>query len=463
MDRDVLWGPQTTRALENFGRGQTPGELVRAYAEVKLACFSALQETGHGWDEEVFQALGEACREVISGAHGEEFPLPLQQGGAGTSLNQNINEVLAAWTNYRLQGEGGGEPRSLLHPIEDCNRFQSTNDTFSTAATLCFYRELEKIEASVVKLQEALIHQERRWRTQLLTGRTELQDALPMTLAQVFSSWAGLAERDRWRLHKLKERLRTVALGGTALGTGFGAPSAYVHAAERHLRRITGLPLSRSQNLTDEVAHLDKFAEVASGYDLAAGSLWKIAGDLLLYTSGFLGEMKHPVLQDGSTQMAAKTNPVLLELVRGLSLEVQGEAAKVRRYAQEGQLQLNAYAPFLYQALLKAGQDLRQALEVLAEKLLPHLEFLTGRMDAHLAGSPALLNALVPLLGYGKVKDLSQKWQEVCPPGQATLDRLAVFLATETGLEAASWRDHLAPGRITSFHVTPVPGKAPKE
>ena len=443
-----LWGNQTNRALENFGRGQTPRELIQAYAQVKLAVYKALQETGHGWEPVVYKALEEATLEIIQGEHFIQFPLSLSQGGAGTSLNQNLNEVIATLTNNRLH-------EVQINSITDCNRFQSTNDTFSTAATVCFYRELERVEVGVIALQEALIQRERESRTLLILGRTELQDALPMTLAQVFSSWTGMVERDRWRLHKLIERVRTVALGGTALGTGYGAEGSYVYAAERHLRKITGLALSRAQNLTDEVANQDKLAELASGYDLVAGNLWKISGDLLLYTSGLLNEMEHPNLQDGSTQMAAKVNPVLLEYVRGMSLEVQGEAFKARRYAQEGQFQLNAYFPFLVQSILKMSENLLKALEVLGHKLIPSLRFNPGIMEAHLYSSAALFNTLVPLLGYNKVKELSGKFKatqdRISHRVQGSLDTLISFLVEEAGQSPEYWAEQLSPGKITTF------------
>jgi aspartate ammonia-lyase len=403
--------------------------VIRAYAQVKLAALTAARESDRqagraAWDETTWARIAGALAEIRDGAHDGLFVVPLAQGGAGTSLNMNLNEAVV-----HLVAAGGGPG---LHPLEDINRYQSTNDTFPTAATVLAYEALVATEARVIRLQEELVRRERQWAAQVMVGRTELQDALPVTLGQVFASWAGPFERDRWRLNKLRERVRTVPLGGTAVGTGFGAPPAYVFAAERHLRALTGLPLARSQNLVDEISHLDKYSEVAGGFRQVAENLVHLCQDLLYHTSGAVGELGHPRLQAASSQMPAKTNPVALEYACGLAVGVQGEAFKVGQWVQAGRLQLNPYLPFVVESVLKMEADLARALEAVTDRFLPGMTVHTAVLEAHLAASPALLNALAPALGYDRIAALAPKLAAQ-PPG--SLAELRNLLVTELGID----------------------------
>ena len=317
------YGNETRKAINSFGRGATPRPLIRAYCEVKKAALMAQQDYGQRYPQDYFCIMMSVCDEIIDGMHDEQFPLSLRQGGAGTSLHMNICEVIANMANDRY-GES-----FAADPLEDIACYQSTNDTFPAAAVIMLYRFLADIEKKTVALQEYLVRCEKEYEHIVLSARTELQDALPIKLGQVFSAWAGTIERDRWRLNKLKDRIRVSSLGGTAVGTGFSAPAAYVFAAEKYLREVTGLPLCRSQNLPDAVAHHDSLSELANGFSLVAGNLYKISGDLLLYTSSFCREIKHPELQYGSTIMPLKTNPVILEYVRGLSILVQHQCSAI--------------------------------------------------------------------------------------------------------------------------------------
>jgi aspartate ammonia-lyase len=414
LSRATYWGPETEKALVNFGRGVTPRPIIAAYAQVKLAALSAVQETESRFSPELFACIEDALRETLAGTLDASFPLPLQQGGAGTSLNMNLNEVAAARAGELYLERHGQSVR--VDPIEDMNRSQSTNDTFPTAVTIVAYEAASRAESLVARLQDSLAARERELETTLAAGRTELQDALPIRLGQVFGAWAGTVERDRWRLSKLRERLRTVALGGTAIGTGFSASPAYMHAAEKALRRITRLPLSRSQNLPDEVAHADKYAELAQAAALSAGNVRKIASDLLLYGSSAFGELKHPELQYGSTIMPAKANPVLLEAAKGRAIDTEHEAAKVVAYAFEGQLQLNAYLPFLADALVACFESLDRCLESLTA-IVSLLKPDEERIARNLRSSNLLLNLLVPTLGYNRVKELFRELGAAGPGG----------------------------------------------
>lgn len=424
-------GPQTALAASNWGTGGTPRPLIRAYALVKLAALTAAREADQAagrpfWDDSTWSLLVQVLAEIREGDHDGLFVVPLAQGGAGTSLNMNLNEAVV-----QLLSRDGG-PR--LHPLDDVNRYQSTNDTFPTAVTILAYEGLAAAETKVIRLQEELVRREQRWAAQTMVGRTELQDALPVTLGQIFASWAGPFERDRWRLNKLKERIRTVPLGGTAVGTGFGAPAAYVFAAEKHLRALTGLPLTRSQNLVDEISNLDKYSELAGGLRQIAENLVHLCQDLLYYTSSAVGELGHPRLQAASSQMPAKTNPVALEFACGLALSVQGEAFKVSQYVQAGRLQLNPYLPFVLESLLAMFASLEKALDAVIERFLPGLEVHSDVLEKHLAASPALLNALAPVLGYDRLAALVPLLAAAPPKNLADLRRL---LSEELGLDPA--------------------------
>ncbi|MBB6478566.1 lyase family protein [Spirochaeta isovalerica] len=388
---------ETEKAIESFGTEQTPPELIRAYAEVKKAAISAQQTCFNIYDAALFNKLMTVLDEIIDGSHNLLFKLPLSQGGAGTSLHMNLNEAVCVLTE---------EPG--LDPLDDLARFQSTNDTFSTAVIIMVYRQLLEIEELVISLQETLVHLEQKYGTVLMTGRTELQDALPITLGQIFASWAGAIERDRWRLHKLKERLRSIPLGGTAMGTCFSAPRKYVYKAEQNLRQITDLPLCRSQNLTDAVSNQDTLGEVASGIRLLALNLGKMTGDLLLYTSSLSGELIHKELQYGSTIMPYKANPVILEFVSGLSVSIKHECAKIEDYAGAGQLQLNAYLPFIAEAFIAIHKSVKKSLVSLNSRFFPGLTIDTRRIELNLAASPAIINTLRNVIGYSRTKELSE-------------------------------------------------------
>ncbi len=436
------YGPETEKALTILGESRTPEEIIRAYGEVKLAALRAQQETAELYPGDYFPLLEESALEVIRGDLNDQFPLPLAQGGAGTSLHMNICEVLANRTNGKYTGNFHS------HPLDHIARFQSTNDTFPTAVILMSFRFLEETEKSIVRLQEELVKRETLYEEWLLCGRTELQDALPITLGQIFSAWAGPVERDRWRVNKLKERLRTIPLGGTAVGTGYSAPRDYVFAAEKNLRRITGLPLCRSQNLCDGVAHTDALAETASGLALCGENLYKMASDMLLYTSSLSGEIRHRELQYGSTIMPDKSNPVLLELIRGLCMEVSSTAGLIREYSRSGQLQLNANLPFLAEQMIRLFTRLKKALDCASGPLMDALEPDRTKMEFRLVSSSALVNTLKEELGYTTLKSLIPRIKKA---GLQNREEMIRWLTENTDLDEETLRDKFNPFKLTGF------------
>ena len=437
------YGSETEKAIISFGENITPHELVQAYGEVKKAALMAQQDCFSLYDIKIFPLLLESLNEIISGKHKNQFPLPLQQGGAGTSLHMNMNEVIAGLTNEKCLFMN-----LSVHSLEDIARFQSTNDTLSTAVTIMVYRQLEKAESQIIKLQEILVSGETRYDRTLMTGRTELQDALPITLGQIFGSWAGSIERDRWRLHKLKERLRTMALGGTAMGTCFSAPRKYVFKAEKHLRQITGLPLCRSQNLTDEISNYDNLAEVASGFQLITLNIRKMVNDLLLYSSSFCGEIIHPELQYGSTIMPYKTNPVILEYVKGLSISIKYECVKIIDYAAEGQLQLNPFVPFIAESFILINDMMGKLFDSLINNFFEKMEINQSRIDQNLLSSPALVNTLRQVIGYEHVKALVPIIKSKKP---SDLNELKKLIGENTPLTSDFLDNWFDPSNLTTY------------
>jgi aspartate ammonia-lyase len=437
----IYYGEETKKALQNFGRDLLPSELIKAYGEVKLAVLSAIQEVEKRFNEKEWYALKTACEEVISGELNDQFPLPLYQGGAGTSINMNVNEVIANRANELYK-------ESRFHPINDVNAYQSTNDTFPTAIAIVLYRKLLEAEENVIKLQETLIKKENELGRILIAGRTEMQDALPITLGQVFGSWAGMIERDRWRIHKLKERIRTIPLGGTAIGTGYPVPQLVIFASEKYIREITKLPLSRSQNLPDEIANQDKWSELASVIKIIAENLYKITGDLLLYTSSLSGELKHPELQYGSTIMAAKTNPVILEYTRGIAISIKHECEKISSYCENGQLQLNPYTPFILDSFLKVFDCLNKAINTFIDKFIFLFEINKKRIEENLIRSNIILNGLVGLIGYEKVKEIYRIVEE---KGVNTIEGLKEIIINNSRLSKEEVDFYLDPLNLSSF------------
>jgi aspartate ammonia-lyase len=449
----VYYGKETGKALAFLGEEQTPRPLIRAYGEVKLAALRAQQLTAHLYPDDYFPYLEQAAISVIDGVYDTSFVLPLAQGGAGTSLHMNICEVLANAANEKAAA--GKECLFRSDPLDHIARFQSTNDTFPTAVIIMTYRFLETVEEKIIRLQEALVKRETEYETVLLTGRTEMQDALPITLGQVFAAWTGPVERDRWRISKVRERLRTIPLGGTAIGTGFSAPREYVFEAERQLRSITKLPLARSQNLCDQVAHTDPLAECAQAMSLAADNLCKFASDLLLYTSSCCGEMHHREVQYGSTIMPDKVNPVVPELIRGLCMECSAEAGLIAEYSRGGQFQLNANLPFMAEQLIRLDRNLEKAFAAASGKLMDVLEPDIPKMEEHLASSAALLNTLRSVLDYTEIKELLVQIQQAhITTGSLLID----FLAEHTKLDRDFLERQFDIRNLTGFSETRAGG-----
>ena len=413
---DALWGIHTARAAENFplsGKTVHP-ELIKAYGEVKLACTQTNILLGF-WKEnpEKSEAIEKACFEMSQGLLSEQIIVDALQGGAGTSSNMNVNEVIA---NRALQifGEKPGS-YEIISPLDDINLHQSTNDTYPTALKVAAIRLLRLLEQNIVELQEAFQEKEKEFADIVKIGRTQLQDAVLTTLGREMSAYAEAFNRDRWRIYKCEERLRVVNLGGTAIGTGLGAPKKFIFRATDRLRENTGIGLARSENLIDSTQNTDVFVEVSGILKACASNLYKISNDLRLMSSGpdaGFNEINLPEIQAGSSIMPGKVNPVIPESVAQASLTVFGNDQIITQACSAGNLELNQFMPLIAHTLLENLSLLNNSCKIFTENCISGITANAEICKKNVENSTAIITALVPQIGYNnasKIAEIAQK------------------------------------------------------
>lgn len=444
VPRDAYYGIHTLRAAENFpvsGIGTHPS-LIRALARVKQAAALANMEAGL-LERKLGEAIARAAAEVAGGGLAGQFIVDAFQGGAGTSTNMNMNEVLANRAIEILGGQKGDY--HLVHPLRHVNLSQSTNDAYPTALRVAAVGKVLELSESLAGLQAALQEKEAEFAGILKIGRTELQDAVPMTLGQEFSAYAEAVARDRWRLYKVEERLRQVNLGGTAVGTGLNADPDYIFLVVEELRNVTGYGLARSENTVDLTQNADVFVEVSGLIKAAAVNLAKIAGDLRLLSSGPLGglaEIRLPEVQAGSSIMPGKVNPVIPEMVTQVSYQVMGNDQVIASAAAAGQLELNAFLPLIAHSLLQSLELLNSAVNVFKDKCVAGIKADEDRCRRWLDEGYGFITALTPHLGYDLATDLVKRAKLEKKPLREVIIDAGVFTAAE--LEAI-----FTPGQLT--------------
>ncbi len=406
---DALWGVHTQRALENFPLADRPvhRSLVHAYGAVKLAAARANHEL-RPWPEATWAAIVQACEELMAGRLDGSIVVDALQGGAGTSTNMNVNEVLANRALQVLGRELGDY--SAIGPHDDLNRHQSTNDTYPTALRVAAIHGLRTLERRVVALQEAFQRKEQEFANVVKVARTQLQDAVLTTLGRQMSAHAEAFSRDRWRIYKCEERLRVVNLGGTAVGTGLGAPRRYIFRVVEHLKQITGLGLARAENLVDATQNADVFVEVSGILRALAVSLLKIGNDLRLLGSGpdaGLGELRLPARQAGSSIMPGKVNPVIPEAVGQAAIAVIGYDSMIVQAVAGGNLDLSQFLPLVADALLGSLDLLARACDLFTRLCVDGLTADADACRRHVDGSTATVTALVERIGYEAAERLA--------------------------------------------------------
>jgi aspartate ammonia-lyase len=407
IPENALYGIHSLRAGENFPKTEEKHdpEFIRAYSLVKKACIRAAGEAGL-LDQEKSSILVTAIDHLLNHSETLEASIivPPLQGGAGTSLNMNLNEVIVN-QGLLLMDKKPGE-YDFLHPNDHANCCQSTNDTYPTALKIAVIWRFRELTETVCRLQEVLQAKEKEFSSVVKIGRTQMQDALPMTLGAEFGAWAEAFARDRWRFYKAEERLRVANLGGTAIGTGVNATRRYTFLALQHLRSLSGVGIAKAENLLEATSNQDLFLEAFGWVKVFASNLYKIAQDLRFLSSSAVGEVILPSVQSGSSIMPGKVNPVIPELVIEAVFEVMGADAVVTRAAMEGDLELNAWLPVLGKHFLSSLRILNGVVELFIEKCLSGISCNEERCYGNLIRSHSLLTALNPVLGYEKVTEL---------------------------------------------------------
>lgn len=405
---EVLYGIQTERARMNFNAAGRPVHLalIRALVQVKAACAQANLECGL-LPGDVAEAILAACAEILAGNHEGAFVTDALQGGAGTSTNMNVNEVVARLASARL-----GRP---VDPFDHVNLHQSTNDTYPTALRLAALTLLRRLEPVVVHLQEAFQAKEREFAAVVKLGRTQLRDAVPVTLGREFGAYANALARDRWRLFQCEERLRVVNLGGTAVGTGMSAPRNYIFCVVDKLREVTALNVARAENLMDATQNQDALIEVSGIIRTHASNLVKIGRDLRLMASGpegGLGEIELPAVQPGSTLMPGKVNPVIPEMVIQAAYRVMAHDTEINLAVMSGELELNAFLPLVADALLDSLDLLRRVDQMLADRCIMGIAARPEHCRRILEQSHEVLTALLPRIGHAAAVELAHQMRE---------------------------------------------------
>ncbi|WP_347838587.1 aspartate ammonia-lyase [uncultured Draconibacterium sp.] len=409
LPADALWGIHTARAIENFPimKQTVHQELVKAYGEVKLACAQTNNALGFWKNKEKGAAIEQAAFEMSQGLLNEHIVVDSLQGGAGTSTNMNVNEVLANRALLLLNQQPGNY--DLVSPLNDINLHQSTNDTYPTALKVAAIRLLRLLEQNVLALQEAFQQKEKEFAPIVKIGRTQLQDAVLTTLGREMGAYAEAFNRDRWRIYKCEERLRVVNLGGTAIGTGLGAPKQFIFRVLDKLRDNTNIGLARSENLVDGTLNTDVFVEVSGILKACASNLLKISNDLRLMSSGphaGLGEINLPELQAGSSIMPGKVNPVIPEAVAQVAIKVMGNDQIITQASSSGNLELNQFLPLIAHSLLESVDLLKEACNLFTEKCVSGITANEKKCRAQVNNSTATVTALMPAIGYNKCDEI---------------------------------------------------------
>ena len=410
---DALYGVQTLRALENFPITGTPirelPALIEALAAVKEAAALANFDAGL-LDKERCDAIVAAAREVRAGRHHEHFLVDVIQGGAGTSTNMNGNEVIANRALEILGDRRGNYDR--LHPNEHVNLSQSTNDVYPTAVRLALHGEIERLRVANRALAAAFVVKGKEFAPLLKIGRTQLQDAVPMTLGQEFAAFGHTLLEDVDRLGESLSLIREINMGATAIGTGITAPAGYAEAVRRHLSAVTGLELITAPDLVEATSDTGAFVQLSGVLKRCAVKLSKICNDLRLLSSGpraGFGEINLPPMQPGSSIMPGKVNPVIPEVVNQVCFEIIGGDMTVTMAAEAGQFQLNAFEPVIAYRLLRGIESLRNACDVLRTRCIEGITANPDRLKRFVEESIGVVTALVPVLGYATATDVAKE------------------------------------------------------
>lgn len=424
---DALYGIHSLRARMNFpDQTRFHAEWYRAMGAVKLACYTTvlaykqaaarefpeLKLPGNLPSDDVLRMMCRTAESVSGGAFFDHFVVPAMQGGAGTSINMNVNEIIANATIISLGGKPGAY--GLVDPFLHANVFQSTNDVVPTALKLAAVRLLQELETALNRLRKSLEEMEGRGRSVMRVAYTEMRRAVPSSYGLLFGAYNEALSRDWWRISRCLERLKLVNLGGGAAGTGLAVPRFYIMEVVGQLQRQTGLPLTRSENLADTTQNLDSLVEVHAMLKALAVNMEKISADIRLLSADLAGvaELEIPAVQAGSSIMPGKVNPVIPEFVIQLSHKVYSNDSLISGLAGQGSLDLNPNLPVIGHAFLESIKLLLAACNSLAERLFGKMTLNAGKALENLMHSPTITTALLPFIGYNDAGKLAHYMQQ---------------------------------------------------
>lgn len=399
---DVYYGVQTTRAIENFkitGQKVDP-DFIQAFAKVKKAAAMANHATGR-LPKEIADPMIAACDEIIAGKLLDQFPLDPIQGGAGTSINMNVNEVIC---NRAL--EMIGKPKGsydIISPNNHANMAQSTNDSFPTSIKVCLSHKAHKVTTALERLATELDKKAEEYKDILKMGRTHLQDAVPITLGQEMGNYASAVRRGIRRINHAVDEIHTMNMGGTAVGTGLNAEVAYISKVAETLTEVTGEKYTTADNMIDATNNTDGFSDVSSALKTTALVLIKMANDFRLMASGprcGLNELKLPKRQPGSSIMPGKVNPVIAEVLDQACYQVIANDIAVSLGVENGQFELNVMEPVMAFNMFNSMEYMTNAVNTFVDKLLIGLEPNREQCQEWLDKSVGVVTAMLPHIGY---------------------------------------------------------------
>lgn len=409
---DALWGAQTARSLKFFkiSSEKIPAEVIRAVAIVKRAAATVNMANG-SLKKEKGEAIQKAADEVLAGKHDKEFPLSVWQTGSGTQSNMNVNEVLANRASEILGGERG--EKRLVHPNDDVNKSQSSNDVFPTAMSVAAALALkEQVLPALDKLEKSFQKKSQEFAKIIKIGRTHLQDATPMTLGQEFSGYVAQLAHGRKHLEQVLPHLYELALGGTAVGTGLNAPKGYAEASAKEIASLTKLPFVTAPNKFEALAANDAIVQAHGALKGIAASLFKIANDIRWLASGpraGLSELSIPENEPGSSIMPGKVNPTQCEAITMLAAQVMGNDVAVSIGGASGNFELNVYKPLLIHNFLQSCHLIAEGSDSFREHCVDGIQPNYPRIDENLKKSLMLVTALNPHIGYDKSAQIAKK------------------------------------------------------
>lgn len=411
VPKEAYYGIHSLRAKRNFPITCHPleAEFIKTLVEVKKAAAIANHQAGD-LSYAKYRAIMQACDFILAGNLMEAFVVDAIQGGAGTSSNMNANEVIA---NKALEYMGFSKGRyDILHPNDDVNMSQSTNDVIPTAGKITAIKLLEKAKVQLKNLEAALEDKSHEFRDVIKMGRTQLQDAVPVSMRQVFHAYSAAVKRDLVRFSRAQDELRTVNIGGTAIGTSVNASEAYFRVIADCVSHTTGVQITQADDLIDATQNLDGFVYVSGIVKTCAVSLSKISNDLRLLSSGpktGLNELRLPPMQNGSSIMPGKINPVIPEVVSQVAFNIIGNDTTITMAAEAGQLELNAFEPVLFFKLFESINTLERAVKTLTENCISGIQVNKQVCRNLLDRSVGVVTALCPQIGYRKASELAKK------------------------------------------------------